>query len=187
MYWLFDNANIIYILLGIIALGFITAWWLNKRVKYLAYAGGVVLLVGLFWFLTRLVVTDQQQIQHNVEAMAAAVVARDADALFKHIAADFTYRGNNRKQMYDAVGRAIKLHRVRDAYISDFTPTEVSRSAGKARASFRVRVDDDGGNVVFFARCEADFVLEAGQWMLRGVEFFNAVANQDQPIGIPLP
>ena len=43
MSWLFDHANVVYVLLGIVALGFVTAWWLNKRVKYLLY--GIIPIV----------------------------------------------------------------------------------------------------------------------------------------------
>src|SRR5690349_122568 len=89
MSWLIDHANVVYILLGIVALGFVTAWWLNKRVKFLAYALLPLALIGLFWLFTRMVVTDQQQIQLNVEAMAEAVVNQDADRLFRHVSTKF--------------------------------------------------------------------------------------------------
>jgi hypothetical protein len=187
MTWFIDNANLSYILLGIVALGFIGAWWVNKRVKFLAYAGVVVLLICVVWLLTRFVVTDQQQIRRNIEAMADAVVTQDADGLFRHVSTKFMYKGMNREQMHAAVARAIKLHRVGGAFISDYTPVEIDRAAGKARVAFRVRVDDRDGSMVFFARCEAALVMEGSDWKLSGVEFYNAVANQDQPITIPLP
>jgi hypothetical protein len=187
MSWLFDHVNVIYILLGIVALGLVTAWWLNKRVKFLVLAAIPITLIGLVWLLGQFVVTDQQEIHQSLEAMADAVVRQDADALFRHVSESFRYHNMNRKEMYDRVARAIRLHKVGAAFISDYRAEEVSRSTGRARVSFRVRVDNQGGDMVFFARCEADFLLEAGQWKLSGVEFFNAVANQDRPINIPLP
>ena len=135
----------------------------------------------------RTVVTDQRQIHNSIDAMSAAVVNQDADALFKQVSKDFQHKGMNRTEMHDRVARAIKLHKVREAFISNFTAIEVARAAGKAKVSFHVRVDDEDGQTVFFALCEADFVLEADQWKLKGIEFFNAVANQDQPLNIPLP
>jgi uncharacterized membrane protein (Fun14 family) len=187
MSWLVDNANIVYLLLGSIALGFIVAGWLTRRVKFFALALIPLTLIGLFWLLTRVVVTDQQQIHNSVDAMAMAVVNQDADTLFKHVSKDFQHHGRNRQEMHDGVARAIKMHKVKEAFISNFQATDVSRTKGTAKASFRVRVDDQAGETVFFARCEAAFVLEADQWKLNGIEFFNAVANQDQPMNIPLP
>jgi hypothetical protein len=187
MYWFIDHANIIYIVLGLMAIGFVTAWWMKqtkRRFLYLAVAP--VACIGVLWLLTRTMVTDRQQIRNNVEAMRDAVLAQDADALFRHVAADFAYKGMNRKQMYDSVARNIRRGRVQNAAISAFSVDEVSGPAGKARASFRVRVDDDGGNTVFFRRCEADFVFEDEKWKLRGIEFFDAFVNQDQPVVIPL-
>jgi hypothetical protein len=187
MSWLVDNANIVYILLGLVALGFLVAGWLTRRVKFFALALIPLAVIGLFWLLTRTVVTDRQQIHNSIDAMAAAVVNQDGEALFKHVSKEFLHKGMSRKEMHDRVGRAIKLHKVKQAFISDFTATEVSRATGKAKASFRVRVDDQGGEIVFFARCETDFVLEADQWKLKSIDFFNPVANQDQPLDIPLP
>jgi uncharacterized membrane protein (Fun14 family) len=187
MSWLIDHANLVYILLGIVALGFVTAWWLNKRVKFLAYALLPLALIGLFWLFTRMVVTDQQQIRQHVEAMAEDVVNQDADRLFRHVSARFKYHGMDRKQMNDAVARALKLHKVGGAFISNYAPIDIDRGAGKAKVAFLVKVDDLSGNMVFFARCEAAFVLEDAEWKLSGVEFFNPVANQDQPMAIPLP
>jgi hypothetical protein len=184
---LVDNANIVYILLGLLALGFIVAGWLTRRVKFFALALGPVALIAVFWLTTRAVVTDLRQIHGSVDAMAGAVVNQDADELFKHVSKDFQYKGMNRNVMQDRVARAIKLHKVKEAFISQFRATEVSRAKGKAKASFRVRVDDQGGETVFFAYCEADFVLEADRWKLKGIEFFNPVVNQDQPMNIPLP
>jgi hypothetical protein len=187
MSWIFDHANVVYILLGIVALGFVTAWWLNKRVKFLLYAGIPIVLMLAFWLLGRLVVTDQQQMHQSLVEMADAVVAQDADALFRHVSDSFRYQNMNRTEMYDRVARAIRLHKVGGALISDYRAEEVSRATGRARVSFRVKVDDVGGDMVFFARCEATFVLEGDRWKLSGVQFFNAVANQDVPINIPLP
>src|SRR4051812_33199656 len=109
MNWLVDHAIYIYIVLGIALVGIFTAWWRDQRVRYLLYvAAGVIVLVGLFWGLTQVVVTDKQQIRRNLDEMADAVLAQNVDALFKHVAADFTYKHMNRKQMYDAVSFAIK-------------------------------------------------------------------------------
>jgi uncharacterized membrane protein (Fun14 family) len=159
MSWLVDNANIVCILLGLIALGFAVAGWQTRRVKFFALALIPVALIGLFWLLTRTVVTDQQQIHNSIDAMAAAVVNQDADALFKRVSKDFRHKGMDRKEMHDRVARAIKLHKVKEAFISEFATSGISRATGTAKASFRVRVDDQGGGTVFFARCEADFVL----------------------------
>ena len=75
MSWLVDNANSLYILLGAIAAGFVVGWKLNARVKFLGYAAGILVLMGVIWALTLFVVSDSKQLEKNVHAMADAVVS----------------------------------------------------------------------------------------------------------------
>src|SRR5262245_11560300 len=99
MSWLLDNPGVVYVLLGIVALGLVTAWWMTRRAVYLICAGGVVALMILFWVLTITVVTDQQQIAQHVRAMADAVAAKKPADVLKHISRDFTFKGVKRDDL----------------------------------------------------------------------------------------
>lgn len=187
MSWFIDHAIVVYIVLLVDMLALFALWYRNQRTKLLIAACAHLPIIALFWLLTQLVVTDRQQIHRNVNAMADAVVNQDPETLFKHISKEFVHKGMTREVMHDRVARAIKMYKVKNAVITDFSASDVSRSDGKAKASFLVRVDDDSGGTVFFKRCETDFVLENDLWKLKGIEFFNPMANQDRPEEIPLP
>src|SRR5438876_7975863 len=94
--WLVDNANVVYIILGLIVLCLGVSWWLNRRVRTLLIAAGFIALIALFWLLTLLVATDRKQIQADLWAMGRAVLDQKPDDLIKHWAKDFRLQGMNR-------------------------------------------------------------------------------------------
>src|SRR4051794_31625138 len=97
MSWLIDNANTIYLLLGIVAAGLVIAWKMNQRVRFLGYAAGVLVLIALVWLLTQFTApTDRKQLEDNVNAMSQAIIDGKTDELFKHISRDFRYKDMTR-------------------------------------------------------------------------------------------
>jgi hypothetical protein len=184
MGWLVDHANTIYLVLGAVALGFAAAFWLNKRVKFLAIAGGVLALIGLFWLLTQWVVTDRGQIRRNLDTMASAVVDGDADRLFKYVAADFQYQGMSRKQLYEAVSRTIKFYNITDIPITNTEIESLSRETRSAKVTFNATVHGPEGPRPFLLR--TDFVLEGEVWKIRAMRIYNPLVNTDQEITVPL-
>jgi hypothetical protein len=180
MSWLIDNVNIVYLLLGIVALGFVTSWWLTKRVKFLICASGVLALIVVAWLLTLVVVTDQHQIQKNVQEMADAVVAGDPRAVLKHCSRDFRHKQMTREQLADLVQKVATKFKITEVKIREFESKDASRATGTAKARFRATVfDKDGVLAVVF--CIADFTLEEGQWKLKAIDFRDG-RNPDQPM-----
>src|SRR6516164_1309597 len=112
MNWFLDNINAIYVLLGIVALAFLVAGWATRRVKFFLLAGIPIALIVLFWLLTQLLVSDSQQIERNVQAMAAAVVKRDSAALMQHVSEEFRYEGVNKAQLDAVMKKTLELHDV---------------------------------------------------------------------------
>ena len=182
MSWLVDNSINLYILLGIIAAGFVVAWKFNRRVKFLGYAAGVIILMCLVWLLTLFVVSDSKQLEMNAHAMADAVVAGSVDDLFKHISKDFRWKGIDREMMYEGVKRSIAAHKVTRVNITSFRVEELSRAKSFARTSFLVSANAEG-DILF--RTEADFGLEGEQWKLKTLRFYRAIGGQDQEIELP--
>ncbi len=180
MSWLIDNANVLYILLGLAALGLLTAFWLNRRVKLLAYAAVPVALIVLVWLLTVFVPTDRKQIEHNVEAMADAVVRKDLPAFFQHVARDFRYKQMTRDQVGQVIAATVDQYKITEIKVWEFELEDVSRSNGSARGHFKTSVFGKDGllGVVY---CIARFTLEDGQWKLRAIELRDA-RNPDQPM-----
>src|SRR5689334_16404862 len=121
MSWLIDNASIWYVLLGIIALGFGTAWWLRRTKQYLVGLGITVAVIGLLWLLTQLVLTDRKQIETSIHAMADAAVAGKADVLLNHFSSDFTLHGKKGRDLADAAILGARQHKLSDIVIRNFT------------------------------------------------------------------
>src|SRR5438105_1997064 len=124
MSWLVDNANTWFVLLGILGLGLGMAWWIQRQPRLLLGVAAAVALIALVWLLTRLVVTDRQQLQANIREMANAVVEGKADVLLKHLANDFQFQGRQRQDLVDGIARGAKLYRVSNVVISGFDVEE---------------------------------------------------------------
>jgi hypothetical protein len=184
MSWFIDNANLIYILLGLVALGFIGAWWVNKRVKFLAYAGVVALLIGLVWLLTRTVPSDRMQIQSTVQTMADAVVQGDQATLFKHTARDFRYKQLDREQLRAMLKMIAAQHQITEVKIWEFDFEEVDRGKGTAMARFKATVFDREG-ILAIVLCIATFAREEDQWRLRSIDFRNPSHPEQAMPGAP--
>jgi hypothetical protein len=184
MSWLVDNANALYILGLIIAAALVVAWRFNQRVKFLGLAAIPLLLMGVIFLLTRVVISDSKRLEMNVNAMADAVIAGDVDALFSHISKDFTYKGMTREMLYEAARQSIQKNQVRDVNIRQFK-AEISPDRKTAKTRFRVAAWEVGEEQPRPFITEADFVREGDQWKLKTMRFFNPMVNQDQEIGIP--
>ena len=181
MSWIIDNAGFVYLLLGLVATGYLVAFWLTKRVKFLAIAISVVALIALFWLITRLVPTDRKRIEAGIFGMADAFVAQRTDDLFKHVSKDFTFAGENRLQFEKKARSTIQHYKVNDLRITQVDVKDVAND--RAKAEFRVTAFSSQYDGPFPMRCKAEFVREGGDWKLRAIEFL--LFNSDQPLNIP--
>ena len=84
LWWLVDNANLVLLVLGLVALGFGVHFWLTRRGASLVGLGGVIALMGLVWVLSMLVVTDRKQLVLIVDDVAARLNKRDLAGAFNH-------------------------------------------------------------------------------------------------------
>ncbi len=185
IWWVVDNANLIYLLFTLAALFVGVAAWQTRRVKYLVWLGIIVALAALFWFLCSLVITDRKQVELNIDDMARATLDRNASRLMGHLATNFEFQGHKRKQIADAVIRTAEAGQVNGYRMWDFSIDELSRPQRKAKVTFRLRIDTARGDAHMLL-CRASFVLEGDRWLLTTFQVFNPVANTDQPIGVPL-
>jgi hypothetical protein len=185
MSWLTDNSTTLSILLGLIAAALAMIWRSNRQKKYLGYAVGALLLIGLIWVLSRFHISDSKQLEMNVHAMANAVVDGKVDDLFKHISNDFQYKGMTRKELYEKSQAAILLHKVKEVHIANFDVQELSRTNKTAKTRFRVSAQAAGVDRPYFFVTQADFVLEGDQWKLKSMRFYNPLVDQDKEIDLP--
>jgi hypothetical protein len=186
LWWLVDHAGLFYFLLGLAAVGLAAAWWLNRQVKYLLGAVFVIGLLFLVWLLGRLIVTDRQHLQRNIEEMAQAVGDNKPGEIVKHLAADFDYQGIKKSAAEDRLGSAIRGHGVTFVRVWGFDVEHLSRAEGKAIVEFQARVDTRANEPAFLCRCRTEFVLEGEKWRLRTFKILPPLGSGDQEIRIPL-
>lgn len=184
-WWLVDHGNLVLLVLGLAGFVLAAIYWQNRRVKTLIAIGGILVLVVLFWFMTRLVITDRKQLELNVYGMANATLEKRPDMLRTYLSQDFTYQSLRRTDVAEKVVGAALTYRVTGFYISDFQVEEVSRKEGRARVSFRLRIDAESGVRPFL--CKAEFVLETDRWGLSKFDLYNPFVNQDEPFQFHLP
>jgi hypothetical protein len=182
MSWLVDNANTLYILLGLLAAALVFIWRSNRQIKYLGYAAGALVLIGLIWILGRFYISDSKQLEMNVNAMADAVVNGKVDDLFKHISKDFVYKGMTRDTLYEVARKSIQANKIANIGITQFKVEEISRHNKTAKARFTVTPFVAAEQPRPFAT-QAEFVLEGEQWKLKAVRFF--LFGTDQEISLP--
>jgi hypothetical protein len=184
LWWVVDNAILFYLLLGLVGLALAAGWWMTRDRRYLIGLAVVFGLALLVWLLTRLIITDRQQLRHIIEEMAEAVGDRKPEVIVKHLSRDFDYYGLTRATMAQHVANAIRDYDLRYVGVWEFDIEKLSRAEGKATVAFRAKVDLGENRSQWV--CRGFFVLEDGQWRMKGFNIYNPVVNTDQPIQIPL-
>ncbi len=84
--WIADNATLLYLLLGVIAVALGLRWRTTRQGKYLIGLGVVVGLVGLVVILSLTIVTARQQLVRAVEETAQQINAKNFDGAFRNFA-----------------------------------------------------------------------------------------------------
>lgn len=181
--WFVDNANVVYVILGLIVLGLAVSWWLNRRVRTLVVIAGVVALGALFWLLTMWIPTDRKQIQANLWAMGRAVLDRKPEDLAKRLAKDFRFQNLSRDEIAKSVTGAAAQFNVDSINLWAFDVKSVTDD--KAEIWFNCVANVSGGRG-FTALCKARFVKDGDQWLLQDVAFHPLVGNTDEKIQLPI-
>ncbi len=178
-WWLVDYAATVYFFLGILALALAALWWTNRKRYYLGALAVVAGLAAIVFLLGWLIVTDRQQIRANILAMRQGVVEGKPDQVFRHFARNFRHQTMDRQAFIDRAGQAIRRHQVQDVILwnCDFeVPPDRERNA---EVAFNVRAIGAWGEAWYL--CRAVFVFEDQQLRMSGLQFFNPIANTNQP------
>jgi hypothetical protein len=180
--WLVDDASVLYVLLGIVALGLAAGWWFTRQRSYLIGLGVVVLLLVGVWLLGRLIETDAKQIKGKLEAMAAGVEARNPDQIFTHISKDFLYRGRVTKDAFRQKHESdIRNGEVQKIKIWDVDVRNVDRTQRTATVFFKTKAEGMVVRDYQFFNCRATFVLDPDdQWRLKDFQLFPPTTDPGQ-------
>lgn len=184
--WLFEGRPVVYSLLGAVAFAFLLAWWRTRKRGFLIAVGALVALAGLYFLLGKLVDTPRGQIERKVNEMAAAVRARDTEGIFKHVAADFRFRGQDRATFHKYVEGALQRQLIDELEVWDFRWPEGGDDHTRAVEFY---AKPKGGLMTgseAFYLVKATFVREAdGQWRLKSFDVYNPAVDTNRPIDLP--
>jgi hypothetical protein len=179
--WLFEGRLAVYLVLAATAAVLVMLWTRDRKRRWLLLAGFPVALMGLYFLLDLMVETGREQIGRKLQAMSAAVRARDADGILTHVSESFQYEQSGRITDKVAFRRAVESafdHR-------DVDEVRISGAAmGEKAGKVTFMVKPVGGRVrevtlVFF--CEATFVKDPdGQWRLGGFILCNPVDHKER-------
>jgi hypothetical protein len=183
--WLFEGRPVVYWLLAALAAVLLVGWWTTRKRALLLSVGAAAALAGVYFVLDRAVETPREQIERALTEMAAAVRTRDAEAIFRHIAADFRFRNQDRAAFRAYVETAFQRGLVGELEVWEFQWPEAGDDHTR-RVEFDAK--PKGGMVPegAFYLVKATFVREAdGRWRLKGFEVFNPAVDTRRPIDIP--
>jgi hypothetical protein len=182
--WLVDNATIVCVILGLVAVAFLVALWTTRKRSYAIGLGVSVALIALFLLLTW-VPSDRSQIVGAINEMGRGVRMGNADLIFSHISDKFHLGSLDKPTFRRAVEGVLQRKEVTDIEVWDFEPPEISRPNRTARIAFMVKPKGPLGGDAHY-RCKATFVLDPdGQWRMQTFQVFNPFVDSDKPLQIP--
>lgn len=183
---LLDNALLIYVVLGLVALGLLVGLWTTRKRGYALGLAGVAVAALLFWLVTFLIPTDQKRIVGAVQEMSAGVRARDTNRIFAHISDQFRYSGMGKEAFRGFVDQHLKRGDVTEVLAYDFDQAQVSRKDRTALIEFTVKPKGPVTGDAAYYHCKATFVLDPdNQWRMKGFDVFNPYSDSKTPLNIP--
>lgn len=183
--WLFEGRLAIYLLLGLLTVALVFAWRHNGKGWCLIGAGVMLVLIGGYWLLNRLVETDREEITRKVDEISAAVRQRDLDKVFANLSDQFRSPSGMTKQAFRSNVESLRRsYEITELVVWDFEFSErPAREKGTATASFRFKVKGNFGDMIEH-RCEPVFVYEPPHgWRMKSFTIFKPMPNE--PIQLP--
>lgn len=181
--WLFEGRSAVYIVLAAFAVFLLLAWGQTRK-RWLLL--GVVLalaLLGVYAVLDKAVESDREQLVRKVQAMAAAVNARDVDALFENISDDFrSPRGEDKKQFRETVANYIRSGMVSNVRVWDIVCVDPPARTQPPPARVFFSTKAESGRELL-ADCETTFTYDAQHgWRLKSIRLLKPQTTEEWPI-----
>jgi hypothetical protein len=184
--WLFEGRSEIYWLLGILALILVVVWWRVRKRNLLLAAGGVAALTVIYFFLSTIHETPRAQVKRKLHEMGDAVKARNAEGIFKHVANDFKFRGQDRATFRRSTETVLSRGLIDEVVIYGETWPEGSNER-TLLVDFMAKPKGGGLGEQPAYPVKAKFVREEdGQWRMQTFDVYNPVLQKER-MEIPLP
>ncbi len=170
--WLFEGQPAVYALLATFGVLFAGLWWRDRKRHWLIGVGIVLVLIGAYFLLDRLVETGREQIERKLPAIARAVTERKPEGVLAHVSDQFSWEGLDKK----AFGERLPgwLNQINGLKVWDVGLPDGRPQKGKvARVIFYAKPEEGRMSNEAFVRCEAELVCDPdGQWRLKGFKVF---------------
>ncbi len=181
---LLDSRLVIYSLLIFVVWVLAALWWRSRKRAFLLGGAVVLVLLVLFVLLNVLAETPRKQIARGLDEMSAGVKARDVDRIFRHIAKDFQYAGQDRERFRDYSTSVLRQGLVTELVIWDLEWPD--GGDGRARpVTFKAKPKGPWENEAYYL-IKSTFVREAdGAWRLQGFKVSNPFVDSQKEIQPP--
>lgn len=177
LFWLNDQATLIFFLIAVVSAGLLIAWWLRRERRYLVALTAMAVLALVQWLVGFLVVSDREQLVLHVRDLADSVQQHQAERAFAHLASDFRYQGLDRQAFIARYRRWVESGMVQEVVVWDENVEDVSRDSQTGTILFLVRVRGEAIGTHLY-RCRATFRREDEQWKLSGFELLDPFTHE---------
>lgn len=182
LYFAVDNALYVLLLLGAVVAAFASAWWNTRDRRWLIGSGVGAVLMALVVVLRLLIVTDQMQLESNIDSIRTAFnhgKAEEASRYFDDEVSVDTLRGPvtlPNKTLENLARTNMQHYGVKQIVTGPVTFEDITPP--KAVASFLVWADDDHNKM---GRCRMEFVQKQGKWRVKTVTVESMIGGQKAP------
>jgi hypothetical protein len=179
--WLFEGHTAVYVVLITLVVFLFVVWWQTRKRWWLLGVAVAAGSIGLYALLDRVVETDREQIVRKVQEMAAAVNARDLDALFANISDQFRSPGGRTKEaLLDDIDSYLRSRTVEKVKVWDIVCVErPSPDNSPVHVFFSAKAE---GLREMFADCDATFDFDPQRgWQLQSIRLLKPQTTEEWP------
>jgi len=180
--WLFEGHTAVYVVLITLVVFLFVVWWQTRKRWWLLGVAVAAGLIGLYVLLDRMVETDREQIVRKVQEMAAAVNARNLDALFANISDEFrSPNGKTKEALRSDVESYLSSGTVSTVKVWDIVCVErPSPENSPVHVFFSAKAE---GMRELLADCDAtfDFDPQSG-WRLQSIRLLQPQSTEEWQI-----
>ncbi len=180
--WLFEGNTTVYVLCAAFAVFLLLVWWQIRKFLMLLGVVLAVVLIGFYALLDRAVETDREQLVRKVNELAAAVNARNVDALFENVSDSFhSPRGEDKQKFHETVTNYIQQGAVNNVRVWDIVcEGRPSRDRPPAHVLFSAKAES-GRELL--ADCDTTFDYDPQRgWRLKSIRLLKPQTTEEWSI-----
>jgi len=174
------------VILALIELALLVAFWTMRNRKYAAAMLAVGAAFVAVWLIARFLPTDRKAIESAIDDMAAGVKNRNPNQIFAHLAKDFRFRSLDKDAFQRLAESHVRGGTVDEVRILSYEKFDIRKGEKKADVEFQVKPFGRATGETLYYLCRARFVLEADdKWRMQTFELYNPFVESNRAIDIP--